>query len=326
MAAEQPQAKLSGLSLTPEEADRLAAQFKPSWEIDDAETPAEAAPPALAKAEGDEAPVEGVPIAAVGEGKDPGEPVVPAHASGTRLGLGDEPKKQDAPAVETTVEADANAAPEVREVAAVAAVAAVAETKAEGVEAAPAGLHPVAPTQPERTQPDPEKAVELPVSAPPKGIVVKVAAALLGLAGIALVAKGLLGGSEKDQPARTPVATTTAAAPVRPPPVKTAESAPAAAPEPPKTAAVAEPPPPPPPVKTAEPAPEPPKTAAAAAPPPPAKTAEPVVKAAPSKPAPTAATTPKAAPSKPKPPKPPAPPAPTGGTKSGGGIIRETPF
>lgn len=291
MSATEPNPKdFSGSGFNVEEAERLAAQIRPAWEVVDGD----AAPAAAAPIAAPDTIIDGVPTLDVGdvtaepakeeasvrEPTPPAEaepaappskkpkPPLPQRPQKTRMGLG---AGDDTPASRPSRRSDPGS-----------------RRRTSGDAA------PVADAAPARITEDREP-VEIPTTGG-SGLVWKVVAGLAAVAVLVVVIKVVGGSSSDDKPKNDTAATTAAKAP-EPPPTATPEPAKA---EPPKPAA------------TPEPAkPEPPKSEPVAAKPEPAPKPEPV------KPAAT-----------PPPGKPPAAPPskPGSGKKPGGGIIRETPF
>jgi len=397
MALEQIQGKAG--SLTPDELDRFALQYKPSWEIDDVVAAAAvvavvnapqtngahangngAASHAQAHAESADKPKVSPPIPAaapraagikstvMGTGalaEAPPEVVTPAPPVEAEA-LAEEQPAVPAEDVEAAIEevavapvaaAPEDAAPpadvtEPKETADVvlghaatipatvvdlagsseAPIAVVTEQVASANENAEEVLQakPVSIASNEAvhaTRNEAAAAAEAPLDAIPmqgssSGSIMKVVFALVAIVGIAFLAKGMLGGSEKDKPASTTNSQATTA------PKETAAATPeqpaTPPPEVPKTAEAATESPKP--VKTETPKPaEPPKAVAKTADPPAVEVPKPEVP----KPVVTSTAATKATVAiAPKPPAPaPAPrPTTTATAKTGGGIIRETPF
>jgi hypothetical protein len=264
-----PSGTLAGSRLTPEDAERLAATFRPSWELDDAPFTGPAAfsdaDLQAARSYGTQADVRGAVQALNG-----------THAPAPATVLHEEP---------------ANTVILGRGVDAEEPATVVQRSPADPVAAAKAISAPVAPVvaTPARfaaaAQPVTARhpAGGARVSAPSDADRVPKRSRLglwlgLGAAGIGIVIGAWLAAGSGDKrdaaapPVDTPAVTTASPIPPPPPPAETTQAvaAPTTA-APPVQATAAAPPPPPPPVVTAEPAPRPaaPPPVAAAAPPPP---------------------------------------------------------
>lgn len=298
MSATEPNPKdFSGSGFNVEEAERLAAQIRPAWEVDGVGAPAESSEAgALGGVAVPDTIIDGVPTLDVGDvaaqpdatppiplarAAAEAEPAPPAskkpkapppRPQKTRMGLGEgdetpSPKssrRSEPPGSRRKAGADAPLAP---------------------AEAAPARIT------------EDREPVEIPTTGA-SGLVWKIVAGVAAAAVLVIVIK-VVGGSDDKPKSDAQSGATTAATPKAPEPAATAAPEPAKT-EAPKPAATPEP------AKT-----EPPKSEPVAAKP------EPAPKPEPAKPA---ATTP--------PSKPPASPSkPGSGKKPGsGGIIRETPF
>lgn len=331
MAAEPQSKEFTEGALSFDEAERLSALIRPSWELDDGafgageigsdEAVALAGGAALAlesktalagSGPAPDTQIDGVPTVAIGESSPSREPISkePSRRTEPAAPLGfvapEPPKPQAAPRTQIGVGPDDQPPPTSRRKAPPSSQRSPSSARnGSGVPASSraaraSGAEPVSARG--RAPIEDGESVELPVSGS-KGMVIKVIVGAVAL-GAVIIGIKVFAGSDSPAPAPTPsvaaTAATTAAPPPPPPAAETATAAPTAspateaptaAPTPTPTAAAEAPKAP-----AAEP---PPKKAAAVAAPPPAKVAGPAV-----------------------PPKPPA----AGPKKAGGGIIRDAPF
>ena len=318
-------------ALSVEEAERLAARYRPSWEVDDpiaaggaegAEPEVDLAGGAQAQASEIEAPdtlIEGIPTISVGAAEEPAAPAPPGDARDADRsdeGAADLKVPRSRRSVES---AGASGA------AAVAPPAPPGKTKV-GLSDAHTEPHPAPPPRSTRdtgaresAARPPEDAIEIPVSGGGKGPLLKVAIAAAVVAMLFLGGRALIGSDDK-APAATPEPT---AQPATTSPAPTAAQP--APPDPPPTAAPATATAAPTAAATATAAPTAAPTVAAVPP-----TSSPAAPATPTQTARPAATPGSAAGAQPPPgpPKPAATPAatPPSGGKKGGGIIRDAPF